>query len=256
MDCSLLTFSVHEFFHARILEWVAISFSRGSSPTQGSNSRLLCLLHLVGGCFTCVCLVAQSCPTLCNPVDSSPPSSSVHGILCARILEWVTMPSSMDLPNPGIEPGIPHCSWILYHLSHQGSPRILERVPCPFHRGTSLPRNWTSVSCIAGRFFTSWATREVCGCSISEVTQSCPTRGDPMDCSPQGSSVHGVLQARILVWVAISFSRGSCRLRDRTQVSFIAGRRFNLWATREAAPWSPTILYPVGGSIQFCQKLL
>ena len=165
-------------------------------------------------------------------------------------------PSPGDLPNPGIEPGIPHCSWILYHLSHQGSPRILERVPCPFHRGTSLPRNWASVSCIAGRFFTSWATREVCGCSISEVSQSCPTRGDPMDCSPPGSSVHGILQARILVWVAISFSRGSCRLRDRTQVSFIAGRRFNLWATREAAPWSPTILCPVGGSIQFCLKLL
>ena len=171
MDCSLLTFSVHGLFHARILEWVAISLSRGSSPTQGSNSRLSCLLQLVGGCFMCMCLVAQSCPTLCNPVDSSPPGSSVHRILCARILERVTRPSSRDLPNPGIEPGIPHCSWILYHLSHQGSPRILERIACPFHRGTSLPRNWTSVSCIAGRFFTSWATREVCGCSISEVSR-------------------------------------------------------------------------------------
>ena len=43
----------------------------------------------------------------------------------------------------------------------------------------------------------------------SEVAQSCPTLCDPMDCSPPGSSVHGILQARILVWVAISFSRGS-----------------------------------------------
>ena len=66
------------------------------------------------------------------------------------------------------------------------------------------------------------------------VAQSCPTLCDPMDCSPQGSSVHGILQARILEWVAISFSRGSSRPRDRTQVSRIAGRRFILWVTREA----------------------
>ena len=57
---------------------------------------------------------------------------------------------------------------------------------------------------------------------------------DPMDCSPQGSSIHGILQARLLEWVAISFSRGPSQPRDRTQVSCIAGRRFNLWATREA----------------------
>ena len=56
----------------------------------------------------------------------------------------------------------------------------------------------------------------------------------PVDCSPPGSSIHGILQARILEWVAISFSRGSSWPRDRTQVSCIAGRRFNLWATREA----------------------
>ena len=65
------------------------------------------------------------------------------------------------------------------------------------------------------------------------VTQSYPTLCDPMDCSPPGSSVHGILQARILEWVAISFSRGSSQPRDRTQVSHIAGRCFNLWATRK-----------------------
>ena len=54
-----------------------------------------------------------------------------------------------------------------------------------------------------------------------------------MDCSPLGPSVHGILQARILEWVAISFSRGSSQARDRTQVSHIVGRRFNLWVTRE-----------------------
>ena len=59
-----------------------------------------------------------------------------------------------------------------------------------------------------------------------------------MDCSPLGSSVHRILQARILEWVAISFSRGSSQPRDRTQVSRIAGRCFNYWATREAGVYS------------------
>ena len=54
------------------------------------------------------------------------------------------------------------------------------------------------------------------------------------DCSPPGSSVQGILQARILEWVAISFSRGSSRPRDWTWVSRIVGRRFTLWAIREA----------------------
>ena len=52
-----------------------------------------------------------------------------------------------------------------------------------------------------------------------------------MDCSPPGSSVHGILQARILEWVAISFSRGSSQPRDRTQISCIAGRLYTVWAT-------------------------
>ena len=54
------------------------------------------------------------------------------------------------------------------------------------------------------------------------VTQSCLTLFNPMDCSPPGSSVRGILQARRLEWVAISFSRGSSRLRDRTHVSHVS----------------------------------
>ena len=68
----------------------------------------------------------------------------------------------------------------------------------------------------------------------SEVSQSCPTLCDPMVYSPAGSSIHGILQARVLEWGAISFSRGSSRPRDQTRVSHIPGRCFNLWATREA----------------------
>ena len=54
-----------------------------------------------------------------------------------------------------------------------------------------------------------------------------------MDCSLTGSSIHGIFQARILEWVAISFSRGSSPPRDRIQVSCIVGRLFTVWATRE-----------------------
>ena len=71
--------------------------------------------------------------------------------------------------------------------------------------------------------------------SESEVTQSCLTRCDPMDCSLPGSSVHGIFQARVLEWIVISFSSGSSRPRNGTQVSRIVDRSFTIWATREVA---------------------
>ena len=77
----------------------------------------------------------------------------------------------------------------------------------------------------------------------SKVAQSCLTLCNPVDCSLPGSSIHEILQAKILEWIAISFSRGSSWTRDWTQVSRIAGRCFNLWATREA-PGSTVIDTP------------
>jgi len=147
-----------------------------------------------------LCWGAQSCPVLCDPVDCSPPGSSVHGILQASILEWIAMPSS---------------------------------------RGPSWPRDQTQVSCIAGGFFTILATREalppqkkkvqslqrevkwglpapVCSLCLyvnrsklicifiviataaAKSLQSCPTLCDPIDCSPPGSPIPGILQARTL----------------------------------------------------------
>ena len=64
--------------------------------------------------------------------------------------------------------------------------------------------------------------------SESDVAQSCPTLCDPMDCNLPGFSIHGIFQARILECIAISFSRGSSRPRNRTWVSCIAGRCFTL----------------------------
>ena len=77
-------------------------------------------------------------------------------------------------------------------------------------------------------FHSTWKKSE------SEVAQLCLTLCDPIDCSLPGSSIHGIFQTTVLEWVAISFSRRSSQPRDWTQVSCTAGRRFTVWATREA----------------------
>ena len=66
------------------------------------------------------------------------------------------------------------------------------------------------------------------------IPQLCPTLWDPVDYSPPGSSIYGILQVGILEWVAIPFSKGSSQPRDWTQVSCIAGGFFTIWAPREA----------------------
>jgi len=70
--------------------------------------------------------------------------------------------------------------------------------------------------------------------NIQSLSQSCLTLCNPVDFSPSGSSVPGLLRTRTLQWVAIPFSRGSSWLRDQTRVSCIADRFFTIWATREA----------------------
>ena len=93
-------------------------------------------------------------------------------------------------------------------------------------------------------FATTWIQLELIMLSkVKKVkvkfAQSYLTLCDPMNCT-----VHGILQARILEWVAFSFSRGSSQPRDRTQVSRITGRFFTSWATREAnKPKTNTIWY-------------
>ena len=66
-----------------------------------------------------------------------------------------------------------------------------------------------------------------------EVAQSYPTLCDPMDCILPGSSVHGIFQAVVLEWIAISFSKGSSQPKNRTRVSHIVDRRLTVWATEE-----------------------
>ena len=95
-------------------------------------------------------------------------------------------------PTQRSNPGLPLCREILYQLSHKGSLRILYWVAYPFSSGSSQPRNWTGVCCIAAA-------------AAAKSLQSCPTLCDPMNGSPPDSAIPGILQARTLEWVAISF---------------------------------------------------
>ena len=92
---------------------------------------------------------------------------------------------------------------------------------------------------------------------VSEVSQSCPTLCNPMDCSPPGSSIHGIYRARILEWVAISFSRESSWPWDQTWASRIASRCFTIWATLKhdephylwAIPIKPCFPFPMAAPV-------
>ena len=141
--------------------------------------------------------VTQSCLTLCDPMDCSP----------TRLLRpW---------DFPGKDTGVG------YHFLLQGI------FPT---QGSNL--NLLKSPALAGRFFTASATWEApnkyCYAVLCLVPQSCPTLCDPVNCSPPGSSVHGLLQARISEWVAMHSSRGSSQPRDPTQASHIAGRFFTI----------------------------
>ena len=119
-------------------------------------------------CCTGFALVAESRCLVTVVSDSLQPhelysltGSSVHadspgkntGMGCHALLQGIFSTQGLNL-------GLPHCRWILYFLSHLGSPKILKWVVYPFSRGIFWPRIQTRVSSIAGGFFTSWATRE------------------------------------------------------------------------------------------------
>ena len=97
--------------------------------------------------LSCVRLFAtpRTCPW--NSPDKNP------GVGSLSLLQGI-------FPTQGSNSGLLHCRWILYQLSHKGSPGTLEWVAYPFSRGSSWPRKWTGVSCIAGGFFINWAIRE------------------------------------------------------------------------------------------------
>ena len=97
--------------------------------------------------------VTQSCQTLWNPMDCIDSAGENTGMGSCFLLQGIFL-------KPGIKPRSPPLQVILYYLSHQGSPRILEWVVYLFSRGSSWPRNPTGFSCIVGGFFTCWVTTE------------------------------------------------------------------------------------------------
>ena len=98
MDCSPAGSSLHEILQARVLVWAAMPFSKESANPVIKATSLICLLHRQLGSLPLmppVCAQSlQSCLTLYDPMDSSPTGSSVHGVVLARILEWVAISSS------------------------------------------------------------------------------------------------------------------------------------------------------------------
>ena len=100
--------------------------------------------------------VTQLCLTLCDPMYYCPWNSPGQntGVGSLSLLPEI-------FRTQGSNPGLPHCRWFLYQLSHKGSSEILEWVTHPFFWESFQTRNWTRVSCIAGRFFTNWDIREI-----------------------------------------------------------------------------------------------
>ena len=170
--------------------------------------------------------VAQTCPTLRVPMDCSPPGSSVHGIFQARVLEWGAIAfSTKDLM---IWISIPIRDQIVGSLKHLQKQEI-----CRNKQTIATAANMANCG---NSYLAQTLLKSVNTCSNwtqVKVVQSCPTLCNPVDYNLPGNSVHGILQARILEWVVIPFSRGSSQPRDQTLVSCIAGRFFTIWATRE-----------------------
>ena len=165
----------------------------GRSPLSSCDVPKL----LIATATAATAKLLQSCSTLCDPIDGSPPGSPVPGILQARTLEWVATSFSNGW------------KWKVKVKS-------LSRVRL-------LATTWTAAH----------QAPLSMGFSRQEYWSGLPLPS-LMDCT-----VHWILQARILEWVAFLFSKGSSQSRDGTQVSRVAGGFFTIWATRKAQQyWS------------------
>ena len=165
----------------------------------------------------------QTCLTLCNPMDCSPPGSSV-GFTKQEYGSGLSYPPPGDLLNPGIQPAslASRLHWQVDSLPllPPGMPPNPKwgNLPLDFVIPVALSSSdpWAAFSDSKSNlisphdvyFWNNWL--------CAKLLQLCTSFWDPMDCSPPGSSVHGILQARILEWVAMPSSRGSSQPRDGT----------------------------------------
>ena len=133
----------------------------------------------------------QSCPTLCNPIDGSPPGSPVPGILQARTLEWVAISFSNAWKWKVKVKSLSHVRLLAtpWTTAYQAPPTM----------GFSRQEYWSGVPLSSPLLLAAAAV-------ATKSLQSCPTLCDPVNCSLPDSSVHAIFQARVLEWVAIAFS--------------------------------------------------
>ena len=230
----------------------------------------LCQLGIQANFFCVLCAQSlQSCLTLCNPMDCSPPGSFVHGdapgknagVGCHALLQGI-------FPTQGSNP----CLLCLLHWQAGSLPLV------PNFMFMNMLLEWNSFICrglnlVVENYLqvrenhlcpvifpiTMFGLNQcgktenqtvhdigintdlinvvhVCVCSVA---QSCPTLCNPMGCISPGPSVHGIFQARILEWVAISSSRGSCQPRDQTRVSYVSS--IGRWVPYHCTTWEAPV---------------
>ena len=201
----------------------SLSLLQGIFPTQVS--------HIAGKFFTswtsreaqkwCQSTLKSESESCSVMSDFATPLTVAHqaplsmGFSRQEYWSGLPFPSLWGLLNPGIEPTSPALAGGFFTTKPTGKPHTLPTI---------------NLSCVLYPFSVQFGS----------VAQSCLTLCNPMDCNLPGASVPGTLQARILEWVAISFSMGSSGPRDRTRVSWIASRFFTIWAAREAPSYPAT----------------
>ena len=192
------------------------------TPPSSAPGTTLRSQHPATTTLTWVWGICAPSGLFCASVSKAGPQGSFP--LCYFSLGEVSeQPSSLG--RQGI--CTPHVS------SHTGGHRVMDPKD---NRHLTSGILSDSVLCISQEADFNLSSLPVIDGKWSEVAQSCPTLGDPMDCCPPGSSVHGISQETVLEWVAIPFSRGSSQPMDRIWVFCIAGRHFTFWA-HQGGPW-------------------
>ena len=198
----------------------------------------------------------QSCLTLCDPIDGSPPGSPVPGILQARTLEWVAISFSNAWKwkvkvKSFSRVRLLATPWTAAHKAppSMGFSRQEYWSGLPLPSPISLSTYIYIYQSIDPSVYIYMVSLNPHGCMNAKLLQSCLTLCNPMDCHPWGSSVHGIVQARILEWITTPSSRGSSPSKDWTLVfcgSCRAGRFFTAEPTREVlSPHKAFLLCPL-----------
>ena len=172
-------------------ECLCIHKLQGSTPeSPGMGLRNHFYKSSSGNSVNCVrAQLLQPCPTLCDPMDCSPPVFSVHGIVQARILEWVAMPSSRDLPKPGIEP------MSTPSLALQSDSLPLSRQGCPV---------------LLLRKYSSTASEQQMECAVNKDLPICSRTACPLVCQKgavrcvRGEVLHLIPSKSHLDWIRIA----------------------------------------------------